>query len=152
MECRYPTLKAFVRGRERRSVAADSLRALAELDDEIVEDGLPQIAPRVRREAARIIAALAWHPWSPTVYPTQGAEIALHFKSPDAPDSVVILLGGDGRGECYAYTGGHSRRAHYDASSDLPDEFVTEQLAALMPPRVMSPRDGRLSRGFKGTR
>ena len=135
-ECRYRTSKAVVRGRARRSVVADALRALAEVDDEIAEDGLPEIAPCVRREAERIIVALAWHPWPPTVYPTQDAEIAIHFKSPDAPDSVVILLDGDGRGECYAYTGGHSRRAHYDASSDLPDGFVMEQLAALMPPRT----------------
>ena len=152
MECRYPTSKAFVRGRERRSVVADALRALAELNDEIVEDGLPEIALRVRREAERIIAALAWHPWPPTVYPTQDAEIAIHFKSPDAPDSVVILLGGNGRGECYAYTGGHSRRARYGASSDLPDGFVMEQLAALMPPMAMSTCDARPSGGFKGAR
>jgi len=114
---------------------ADALHALAELDDEIMEEGLPEIKPSVREEAERIIVGLARHPWAPTVYPTQDGEIALHFKSPDAPDSVVILLGGDGRGECYAYTDGHSRRARYGASSDLPDGFVTEQLAALMPPR-----------------
>ena len=122
---------------------ADALRALAEVDDEIAEDGLPETAPRVRREAERIIVALAWHPWPPSVYPTQDAEVAIHFKAPDSPDSVVMLLDNRGRAECYAYAGGHSRRARYDASSDLPDGFVMEQLAALMPPRAMSTRDVR---------
>ncbi len=131
---------------------AEALQALAELDHEIVEDGLPDTKPCVRKEAERIIVGLARHPWAPTVYPTQDAEIAIHFKSPDSPGSVVVLLDNHGRGECYAYTGGHSRRARYDASSDLPDGFVMEQLAALMPPRVMSTRDGRPSRGFRGTR
>ena len=104
------------------------------------------------KEAERIIVGLARHPWAPTVYPTRDAEVAIHFKSPDSPGSVVVLLDNHGRGECYACTGGHSRRARYDASSDLPDGFVMEQLAALMPPRVMSTRDGRPSRGFRGTR
>ena len=131
---------------------ADALQALAELDDEIVEDGLPEIKPSVRKEAERIIVGLARHPWAPTVYPTRDAEVAIHFKSPDSPGSVVVLLDNHGRGECYAYTGGQSRRARYDASSDLPDGFVMEQLAALMPPRVMSTRDVRPSRGFRGTR
>ena len=110
---------------------ADALQALAELDDEIVEDGLPAIKPSVRKEAERIIVGLARHPWAPTVYPTRDAEVAIHFKSPDSPSSVVVLLDNHGRGECYVCTGGHSRRAHYDASSDLPDGFVMEQLAVL---------------------
>ena len=118
---------------------ADALRALTEVDDEIAEDGLPDVAPSARKEAERIIIALARHPWGPTVYPTQDAEIAIHFKSPDAPGSVVILLDRHGRGECYAYTGGRSRRAHYDEASDLPDSFVMEQLRVLLPARVTQP-------------
>ena len=115
---------------------ADALQALAELDDEIVEDGLPEIGPSVRKEAERIVVGLARLPWAPTVYPTRDAEVAIHFKSPDSPGSVVVLLDNHGRGECYAYIGGHSRRARYEASSDLPDGFVMEQLEALMPPRM----------------
>ena len=118
---------------------ADALRALTEIDDEIAEDGLPDIAPSARKEAERIIITLARHPWAPTVYPTQDAEIAIHFRSPDAPSSVVVLLDRHGRGECYAYTGGRSRRAHYDAASDLPDSFVMEQLRVLIPARVTHP-------------
>ena len=118
---------------------ADALQALAELDDEIVEDGLPEIGPSVRKEAERIIVGLARHPWAPTVYPTQDGEVAIHFKAPDSPGSVLVLLDNHGRGECYAYTGRHSRRARYEASSDLPDGFVMEQLAALVPPRLAVP-------------
>ena len=118
---------------------ADARRALAEVDDEIAEDGLPEVAPSARQEAARIIVALARHPRAPTVYPTQDGEIAIHFRSPDRPSSVVILLNRHGGGECYAYTGGRSRRAHYDVASDLPDSFVMEQLRVLMPERMSHP-------------
>lgn len=114
----------------------DALGALAEVDDEITEDGLPEINSSARKEAERIIVGLARHPWAPTVYPTKDAEIAIHFKSPDLPNSVVILLNNHGQAECYAYTGGNSRRAHYDASSDLPDSFVMEQLRDLTPGRM----------------
>ena len=48
---------------------------------------------------------------------------------------MVILLDNHGHGECYSYTGGRSRRAHYAVSSDLPDGFVMEQLSALTPDR-----------------
>ena len=112
---------------------ADALRALAELDAEIAEDGLPDVGSSARSAANRIIVALARHPRAPTVYPTQDGEIAIHFRSRDRPDSVVILLDRHGRAECYAYTGGRSRRAHYDEASDLPDSFVMEQLRVLIP-------------------
>ncbi len=82
------------------------------------------------------VVALARHPWAPTIYPTQDGEIAIHFKSPDSPGSVVILLDSHGHGECYAYSGGRRRHAHYDVASDLPDGFVIEQLSALVPERM----------------
>ena len=93
---------------------ADALQALAELDDEIVEDGLPAIGPSARKEAERIIVGLARQPWAPTVYPTRDAEVAIHFKSPDSPGSMVLLLDNHGRG-------------------------VMEHLAALMPRRLAVP-------------
>ena len=110
---------------------ADALVALGEVDDEVAEENLPEINDVIKTEAGRLIVALARHPWAPTVYPTQDAEIAIHFKSPHLPNSVVILLNNSGQAECYAYTGGRSRRAHYEVSSDLPDGFVMEQLHAL---------------------
>ena len=133
---------------------ADALQVLAEVDEEIAEDGLPEIIPSVRTEARRIIGALAQHRWTPAVYPTQDGEIAIHFKSPDAPSSLVILLDSRGQGECYTYTGGRSRRAHYNASSDLPDGFVMEQLHSLMregAARLASPVVAGTSAGRQST-
>ena len=115
---------------------ADTLAALADIDDEIAEENLPAINAATKAEAERLIRALAQQFSAPTVYPTQDGEIAIHFKSPRRPDSVVILLNNGGQGECYAYTDGRSRRAHYDVSADLPDGFLEEQLRALAPARV----------------
>ena len=61
---------------------ADALAELAEVDDEIAEDDLPQVSDATKTEAERLVRALAWTPLAPSVYPTQDAEIALHFKSP----------------------------------------------------------------------
>ena len=115
----------------RSSWLADAMAALGEVDDEVAEENLPAIDSDTRDEAARIIRALAGQPFAPTVYPTQDGEIAIHFKSPVRPSSVVILLNNGGQAECYAYTGGRSRRAHYDVSTDLPDGFIMEQLGKL---------------------
>ena len=114
---------------------AEALAALAEVDDEIAEEGLPPIDGATKTEAERIIKALARrHPLAPTIYPRQDAEIAIHFKSPDRPDVVVILLNNSGQASCYAYIDGRGRRSHYDTSSDLPDAFVLDQLFRLTPP------------------
>jgi len=115
---------------------AEALEALAEIDDEIREENLPAIHDATKAEAERLVRALARHPGAPAVYPTQDAEIAIHFKSPDSPDTVVILLNNAGQADCYACTGGRNRRAPYDSSSDLPDGFVLEQLRVLAPGRA----------------
>ena len=113
---------------------ADALAALAEVDDEIAEEELPQVSDATKAEAERIIRALEGRSPAPTVYPTQDAEIALHFKAPGRTGTVVILLSDGVRADCHAYVGGTSRRAHYDTSSDLPDAFVLDQLRRLTPP------------------
>ena len=114
---------------------AEALAALEEVDDEIVEEELPPVDGATKTEAGRIIKALARRrPLAPTIYPTQDAEIAIHFKSPDRPDVVVILLNNSGQANCYAYIDERGRRAHYDTSSDLPDAFVLDQLLRLTPP------------------
>ena len=113
---------------------ADALAALAEVDDEIAEENLPPVSDATKAEAERIVKALARRAPAPTVYPTQDAEIALHFKAPGRTGTVVILLSDGVRADCHAYVGGTSRRAHYDTSSDLPDAFVLDQLRRLMPP------------------
>ena len=129
---------------------ADALAELEEVDDEIAEEDLPPVGEATKKEAARIIKALAWRAPAPTVYPTQDAEIALHFKAPGRTGTVVILLSDGGRADCHAYVGGTSRRAHYNTSSDLPDAFVLDQLRCLTPPSraaVSTPDAGFLQFG-----
>jgi hypothetical protein len=117
---------------------ADALQALAEVPEEIAEDELPSINSAALEEAERIVRGLARHPQPPTVYPTQDAEIAIHFKATDSPSAVVILLNDSGEAECYAHADGRSRHAHYGVSADLPDDFVMAQLRALAPRRHAS--------------
>ena len=124
---------------------ADAPQALAELDDEIVEDGLPEIGPAVRKQAERIIGSLQRHPWAPTVHPTRDAEVAIHFESPD-PQFRGRPPGQSRPGRVLRLHWRAQRRSRYDASSDLPDDFVKEQLAARMPPRVRWTCDARPER------
>ena len=109
----------------------DALAALAEVDDEIAEEELPPVDGATKAEAERILKALAWRAPAPTVYPTQDAEIALHFKTPGRTGTVVILLSDGGRADCHAYVDGTSRRAHYDSSLVLPNAFILDLLRRL---------------------
>ena len=117
---------------------ADALAELAEIDDEIAEDNLPEVGAAAKAEAERIIRALAGRAptQAPAVYPTQDAEIALHFKAPGRPNAVVILLSDGGRADCHTYIGGKSRHRRYETSADLPDAFVLDQLRRLVPERT----------------
>ena len=113
---------------------ADAIGELAEVDDEVAEEALPELLANTKKHARRIIFALAKQPIAPTVYPTADGEIALYFKSPVAASSVLILIGNDGQAACLSYINGKNRRARYDDASDLPDEFVKEQIGALKEP------------------
>ena len=117
----------------------DALAELAEVDDEIAEEKLPPVGEATKTEAERLVRDLTRRAPASVllaVYPTQDAGIALHFKAPDRPAAVLVLLRDDGRADCHAYIGGRSRRAHYGTSEDLPDAFVLDQLRRLAPPRV----------------
>ncbi len=108
-----------------------ALAELNDIDEEVIEENLPEILPHTKDRARSIIVALATQSIAPTVYPTEDGEIALYFKSPVAKSSVLILVGNDGQGACFSYVKGKNRRARYDDASELPDVFVRAQLQRL---------------------
>ena len=118
---------------------ADALAELAEIDDEIAEENLPEVSGAMKAEAERILRAVTRRAPARvllSVYPTQDAEIALHFKAPDRPGAVLVLLRDDRRADCHAYVDGKSRYRHYETSADLPDAFVLDRLDRLTPGRA----------------
>lgn len=110
---------------------ADAIDELKHIDGEVAEEALPEISADTKEKARRIIIALPKHLIAPTIYPTMDGEIAIYFKSPDVTSSVLILVGNGAQAACFSYIKGKNRRARYEDSSDLPDEFVKEQLRAL---------------------
>ena len=113
---------------------ADAIGELEEIDDEVAEEALPELATETKKHAHRIVFALTKQPIAPTIYPTTDGEVALYFKSPVAASSVLILVGNDGQAACFSYINGKNRRARYDDAADLPDEFVKAQIQALKEP------------------
>ena len=108
------------------------LAELNEVEDEIANEGLPQISRAVKEEARRILRDLGSVPISPVVYSTMDGEIAIDFRSTTgARQAVLIELGDNGDGACFASIDGKDRRVGYGDSSDLPDEFVRAQLRTL---------------------
>lgn len=117
---------------QRSAWLAQALAELNGIDDEIAEEGLPEISKAVTEEARRILRDLGGTPVAPMVYSTKDGEIAIDFRSAtSAGQAVLIELGDDGGGACFASIDGKGRRARYSDSSDLPDEFARAQLSAL---------------------
>ena len=129
----------FQRSRRPRSDwLADALRALAEVNDEIAADGLPEINPPPRREAGRIIVAsrgIRGLPRSiprrtPRCHPLQVAGFAQFRGHPARQPRTGRVL-----------------RLHRRAQSARPlrrfvgpaRRFVVEQLRALTPERMALP-------------
>ena len=103
---------------------------IAELDDEMKADGFPLSTAAMKDEARRIVVALAGSGIVPTVYGTQDGDIAIQFDSEES--AVVIELSRVGGGAaCFSHVRGKNRRARYDDSKDLPDDFVRSQLREL---------------------
>ena len=108
-----------------------ALEELVEIEQEAEEEGLPQISAEAKENARRILIYFARHPVLSTVYPTEDAEIAILFRSCTTPSSVLILLEDSGRAVCISYTNGESRHRRYGNWSDVPDDFVEEQVRVL---------------------
>ena len=108
----------------------EAYRDIAGLDDEMKADGLPLSTAAMKDEARRIVVALAGSGVVPTVYGTQDGDIAIQFDSEES--AVVIELSRVGGGAaCFSHVRGKNRRARYDDSGDLPDDFVRSQLREL---------------------
>lgn len=116
---------------ERREWFDAAVAELTDVDREVAEEGLPDISSDTKDLTRRILVALAHQSIPPTVYPTEDGEIALYFKSPVAKSSVLVLVGNDGQGACFAYVNGKNRRARYEDALDLP-EFAREQLRQMV--------------------
>ena len=112
---------------------ADAVAELGRVDRYIEADGLRDVGRRARAEVQRLLEDLSPQAIAPVVYPSEG-DLVIHFKAPNAPASVVIEVSGDGGAVCYAHVNGKSCRATYDASTDLPDAFLLEQLRRLQSP------------------
>ena len=110
---------------------ADALKQLEELDSEVTEEGLPEINSNTKQQAKIIIKELKNQSLAPIIYSTEKGGIVIQFKSPVKPSIVAIELNNNGQGACFSYINGKNRRAQYQDSSELPDEFVREQLQLL---------------------
>lgn len=132
--CRDLKLVSDVPSRSRNKIAGERVceayRDIAKLDDEMEADGLPLSTAAMKDEARRIVVALAGSGTVPTVYGTQDGDIAIQFDSEES--AVVIELCRVGGGAaCFSHVRGKNRRARYDDSKDLPDDFVRSQLREL---------------------
>lgn len=132
--CRDLKFASDALSRSRNRIAGERVyeayRDIAELDDEMKADSFPLSTAAMKDEARRIVVALAGSGIVPTVYGTQDGDIAIQFDSEES--AVIIELSRvGGAAACFSDVRGKNRRARYDDSKDLPDDFVRSQLREL---------------------
>ena len=108
-----------------------ALRELDEIDEEIEEDGLPQVNESARSEARRVLLALSSQPLAPNVYPTEDGEISLSFKAPDAPAALHVLLDNQGEAAWFSVIPGMDAYGRFKNPVELPIDFLMTRLRAL---------------------
>ena len=112
----------------------EAMRDLEGIDREVADDGLPEVTEIARKEARRVLEALADGPIAPIVAPTEDGEVSLYFKAPQTRAALYILLSGDGAGAWYSVIRGRDGYGHYANSEELPLDFLRSRLQALMAP------------------
>lgn len=118
----------------RRPVAswlAEALTHLERIDQEAEEEGYPPSSDLAKKNAKQVLLMASGRSLEPAVYPSMDGEVALYFKSPDAPAALLILLDSEGGAGCYWSLNGKSERRRYDDASKLPADFVRAQLRTL---------------------
>ena len=74
---------------------SQALRELDVMDEEIEEEGLPEVNEVARSEARRVLIALSRQPVAPMVCPTEDGEVSVYFKAPGRRGALHLLFDND---------------------------------------------------------
>ena len=115
----------------RQSELADALLDLDEVFDAAREEGIAEPAKLAFENAKRLLRAM--YDLSPRrfdVYPMADGYIAVDGRG-GYGRAVALMCGSAGDAVCLVTIDGERRRAHYDTTHNLPDDFVRQALREL---------------------
>lgn len=108
-----------------------ALRELDVMDEEIEEEGLPEVNEVARSEARRVLIALSRQPVAPMVCPTEDGQVSVYFKAPGRRGALHLLFDNDGAAAWFSVGPGKGGYGRNKNGPDLPIDFLMGRLRAL---------------------
>ena len=108
-----------------------ALRELDGMDEEIEEEGLPEVNEVARSEARKALIALSRQSVAPMVCPTEDGEVSVYFKAPGKRGALHLLFDNDGAAAWFSVGPGKGGYGRHKNAADLPIDFLIDRLRAL---------------------
>ena len=124
-------VRTEAREEARASWLSEALRDLDGMDEEIEEEGLPEVNVVARSEARRVLIALSHQPVAPMVCPTEDGEVSVYFKAPGRRGALHLLFDNDGAAAWFSVGPGKGGYGRHKKGADLPLDFLIDRLRAL---------------------
>ena len=123
--------KNFERTQENSAYEA-CLKQLQNINQEAIEENYPEISDESIALAKSILYKLCDFSIDPVVYPSMYGDVSIYFKSESKPAAVLVRVVSDQCVVCHSSINGENKEKIYNDPSEIPDEFMKNQLQALL--------------------
>lgn len=110
------------------SIALDQLE---HINEEAAEENYPEVDNKSISIARGLLQKLCDNPIEPIVYPSMDGDVSIFFKSQTKSAAVLIRIDNNQQIVCHSSINKYSKRKHYSTTTNLPDDFMKNQLLAL---------------------
>ena len=123
--------KNFERTQENSTYEA-CLKQLQYINQAAIEENYPEISDKSITLAKSILYKLCDFSIDPEVYPAMYGDVSIYFKSESKPAAVLVRVVSDQCVVCHSSIDGENKERIYNEPSEIPDEFMKNQLQALL--------------------
>lgn len=117
---------------QKKSAYEACLKQLQNINQEAIEENYPEISDESITLAKSILYKLCDFSIDPEVYPAMYGDVSIYFKSDSKPAAVLIRVVSDQCVVCHSSINGENKEKIYNEPSEIPDEFMKNQLQALL--------------------
>ena len=117
---------------QKKSAYEACLKQLQKFNQEAIEENYPEISNESVTLAKSLLYELCDFPIDPEVYPSMYGDVSIYFKSESKPAAVLIRVVSDQCVVCHSSINGENKEKIYNEPSEIPDEFMKNQLQALL--------------------
>ena len=117
---------------QKKSTYEACLKQLQYINQAAIEENYPEISDESITLAKSILYKLCDFSIDPVVYPSMYGDVSIYFKSESKPAAVLIRVVSDQCVVCHSSIDGENKERIYNEPSEIPDEFMKNQLQSLL--------------------